>query len=172
MQTVFLLFLFILQMISFYFMALLYMKISKFNNLEKKQHKLMAEMDDAIVAYLSELKEENDRLINIIEKQQEDRSLQETAREDRPIDDSIKSSEKKTIPIKTPGYPMKAALKSYKTAPALNKDSLASQVTEEFELDPRTLAIRMHDNGKPIEEIAKRLGKGKTEVELLLKFRK
>ena len=68
MQTVFLLFLFILQLISFYFMALLYMKVSKFNNLEKKQEKLMAEMDDAIGAYLSELKEENERLIQIIDK--------------------------------------------------------------------------------------------------------
>ncbi|WP_262172941.1 hypothetical protein [Saccharococcus sp. Marseille-Q5394] len=171
MQTVFLLFLFILQVIGFYFIALLYMKVSKFNNLEKKQHKLMAEMDDAIGAYLSELKEENDRLINIIDKQEEGRSLRETARVDRPTEDPTQSPDMKTFPIKTPGYPLKAALKSYQAAPTLNKDSLAVQVIEESGLDDRTLAIRMHDNGKSIEEIAKRLGKGKTEVELLLKFR-
>ena len=39
------------------------------------------------------------------------------------------------------------------------------------ELDDRTRAFNMHDEGKPVEEIAKKLGKGKTEVELLLKFR-
>lgn len=171
MQMVFLLFLFILQVIGFYFMALLYMKVSKFNNLEKKQHKLMAEMDDAIGAYLSELKEENDRLINIIDKQQENRSLEKAGPEDHLKADPAQLLEKKAFSMKTPGYPMKAAMKSYQTAPALNKGSLAVQETEESELDDRTLAIRMHDNGKPIEEIAKRLGKGKTEVELLLKFR-
>ncbi|MCM3742859.1 hypothetical protein M3193_01775 [Sporosarcina luteola] len=171
MQTVFLLFLFILQVIGFYFIALLYMKVSKFNNLEKKQHKLMAEMDDAIGAYLSELKEENDRLINIIEKQQENSSLQETVHVDLPKEGPAESSEMKAFHIKAPGYPMKAALKSYREAPALNKSSLAVQEIEESKLDDRTLAIRLHEKGKPIEEIAKRLGKGKTEVELLLKFR-
>ena len=79
MQTVFLLFLFILQLISFYFMALLYMRLSKFNNLEKKQEKLMAEMDDAIGAYLSELKEENERLIQIIDKRYDNADVRSTA---------------------------------------------------------------------------------------------
>ena len=52
-----------MQIIGFYFLALLYTKVSKFDDLEKKQRKLMEEMDDSIGAYLSELKDENDRLI-------------------------------------------------------------------------------------------------------------
>ena len=63
MITIFLVFLFIIQIISFYFLALLYTKVTKFDDLEKKQRKLMTEMDDSIGAYLSELKDENDRLI-------------------------------------------------------------------------------------------------------------
>lgn len=170
MQTVFLLLLFILQVIGFYFMALLYMKVSKFNNLEKKQQKLMMEMDDAIGAYLSELKEENERLILIIEKHHDEKrkdispeSQTETARD--PL------IEKSKISIKTPGYPVKAAMKSYQTAPVVSRDGLPLQNTLDSDLDERTLAIRMYEDGKPVEEIAKRLGKGKTEVELLLKFR-
>src|SRR4051794_9029785 len=58
MTSLFLLFLFILQIISFYFLALMYTKLSKFDNLEKQQRKLMNEMDDSIGAYLSELKDE------------------------------------------------------------------------------------------------------------------
>jgi len=168
MQTVFLLFLFILQVIGFYFMVLLYMKISKFNNLEKKQQKLMLEMDDAIGAYLTELKEENERLINIIEKRQENSIPEMKAAVSIRQPEMEQQLEKKAFSINTPSFPVKAAMKSYQSAPSLNKGSLAKP---ESELDDRTVAIRMHDDGKSIEEIAKRLGKGKTEVELLLKFR-
>ena len=63
MIWIFLVFLFILQIISFYFLALFYTKMSQFDDLEKKQRKLMDEMDDSIAAYLSELKDENERLI-------------------------------------------------------------------------------------------------------------
>ena len=63
MITIFLVFLFIIQIIGFYFLALLYTKVTKFDDLEKKQRKLMAEMDNSIGAYLSELKDENERLI-------------------------------------------------------------------------------------------------------------
>ncbi|MFS0688072.1 hypothetical protein AB1K89_02325 [Sporosarcina sp. 179-K 8C2 HS] len=170
MQTVFLLFLFILQVIGFYFMALLYMKVSKFNNLEKKQQKMMAEMDDAIGAYLSELKEENERLIKIIEKRQENDKHEESAPE-RRSQEFEQQAEKKDFTIVTPSYPMKAALKSYQTAPSLRDNSLSKPVSKVHEMDSRSLAIHYYDEGKPVEEIAKRLGKGKTEVELLLKFR-
>ena len=37
--------------------------------------------------------------------------------------------------------------------------------------DARTQVIRLHDAGQSIEEIAKQLGKGRTEIELILKFR-
>lgn len=170
MQTVFLLFLFILQVISFYIIALLYMKISKFNGLEKKQQKLMAEMDDAIGAYLSELKEENERLIEIIEKRQNNFPIYDQEEEVNPADvpAARKESKEKSITINHPSYPVNIALKSYQTASA-TKDT--QEATTDLEVDDRTLAIRMHDEGKSIEEIAKRVGKGKTEIELMLKFR-
>ncbi|HEX5564790.1 MAG TPA: helix-turn-helix domain-containing protein [Sporosarcina sp.] len=171
MQMVFLLFLFIIQVIGFYFLALLYMKVSKFNNLEKKQEKLMEEMDDAIGAYLSELKEENERLISIIEKRQKNDTLRDHVPETHQNTEPEQQAGTKAFSIKPPSYPVKAAMKSYQTAPVLKKGGLIEPETDEPELDDRTLAIRMHDDGKPIEEIAKRLGKGKTEVELLLKFR-
>ena len=170
MQTVFLLFLFILQVIGFYFIALLYMKVSKFNNLEKKQQKLMAEMDDAIGAYLSELKEENERLIAIIEKRQENDNRNEKT-SDSHRQEPVQQAERKDFNIVTPSYPVKAAMKSYQTTPTLKESSLSKSISKVKEIDSRTLAIQMHDEGKPIEEIAKKLGKGKTEVELLLKFR-
>lgn len=167
MTTIFLLVLFVIQIIGFYFLALLYTKISKFDNLEKKQQKLMGEMDDSLAAYLSELKDENDRLINKLNftkgnKQEEQQSQEGTG---KIIDLSNQPEEKSPIiGVKKPVVPVNVALKSYGTA----KLHIAQP---EEEPDDRTRALRLHDAGESIEEIAKTLGKGRTEVELILKFR-
>lgn len=171
MQTIFLLFLFILQLFGFYIMALLYMKVSKFNDLEKKQQKLMAEMDDSVGVYLAELKEENDRLIKIIEKRQESNSSHEKEIKKQQVTQSgtVVENNKENFTLNQPSVPMKVAMKSYQTSPAV-KESVTKPSFDEVKMDDRSIAIRMHKEGKSIEEIAKSLGKGKTEVNLLLKF--
>lgn len=37
-------------------------------------------------------------------------------------------------------------------------------------IDDRTRVIQLHEAGQSVENIAKKLGKGRTEVELILKF--
>ena len=59
----------VLQLLSFYFIILLNMKLSKFKDLERKQEQLMREMDDAVGVYLLEMREENNRLIEELSKQ-------------------------------------------------------------------------------------------------------
>ncbi|MDW0115707.1 hypothetical protein QTL97_01985 [Sporosarcina thermotolerans] len=165
MSSLFLLLLFVLQMVSFYVIALLYMKISKFNNLEKKQERLMAEMDDAIAAYLSELKEENERLINIIENREE-KVLIKVQEEVKPTRKTKIVENENEFTIVQPNIPVNVALKSYQNAPTTPK---TLNLTPEKNDHHR--ALSMFDEGKTVEEIAKTLGKGTTEVELLLKFR-
>ena len=63
MTTILIAVLFFLQLISFYFLIILNTKLAKFKDLEKKQERLMREMDDTISVYLAEMKDENDRLI-------------------------------------------------------------------------------------------------------------
>lgn len=168
MTTVFFIILFVIQTISFYFLALLYTKVSNFDDLEKKQRKLMAEMDDSIAAYLTELKDENDRLIDQLDGKAEKAkvSYEEKARdvflENQP-------SEKKNNPVfdmTTPIIPLNIALKSY-GAPK----QLEPELEEVQESDERMRAIKLYDAGESIENIAKTLGKGRIEVELILKFR-
>ncbi|MER2116076.1 MAG: hypothetical protein ABS904_09920, partial [Solibacillus isronensis] len=60
--------LFLIQMITIFVIVLLYSKLSKFQNLEKRQNELINEMDNAISVYLMEMKEENDRLISELKK--------------------------------------------------------------------------------------------------------
>lgn len=169
MQTIFLILLFIIQMVGFYVILLLYTKVSRFNDLEKKQQKLMAEMDDSIAAYLAELKEENERLIAIIEKRQH-------ASGSEPSNSMTSSKkemnhEKADLHFPQPKIPMKLAVQSYQSYSKNIPEEQATTQKKSDEMDERTKAIALHDEGKSIEEIAKTLGKGKTEVELLLKFR-
>lgn len=152
MTTIILLCLFILQIMTFYFLALLYTKSSKYDYLEKKQQTLMREMDDSIGMYLAELKDENDRLIERLSKRVDI--------EEEPI-----STEPVIETIPTIKAPINIALKSYQSTKfELEKSTVPDSV------DDRTRVIQLHEAGQSIEKIAKKLGKGRTEVELILKF--
>ena len=166
MTTVFLVFLFIIQIIIFYFLALLYTKVTKFDDLEKKQRKLMVEMDNSIGAYLSELKDENERLIEQLAVHVQQPTIPKKTV--RVSQESATSEE--VLPItraSIPKMPVNLALKSYKAAGQAIEET---EVPVEVE-DDRTQVIRLYDAGQSIEEIAKQLGKGRTEIELILKFR-
>lgn len=173
MTTIFLVILFLLQIIGFYFLALLYTKVSKFDDLEKKQRKLMEEMDDSIGAYLAELKDENERLIAKLSER--DAKETEQKQDDTPIQtvqESVGAAQetKSERLIDLPKMPVKLALKSYNNTVSVQEPPLFEQSEPELE-DDRTRAIALYDAGHSIETIAKKLGKGKTEVELILKFK-
>jgi len=56
MTTILIAVLFVLQLLSIYFIIILNTKLAKFKDLEKKQERLMREMDDSISLYLAEMK--------------------------------------------------------------------------------------------------------------------
>lgn len=64
MTTIILTVLFLLQIISFYFIALLNMKISKYKGMEDKQEQMIKEIENSFSAYIAEIKDENDRLLH------------------------------------------------------------------------------------------------------------
>ncbi len=168
MTTIFIVFLFIIQLITFYILALLYTKVTKFDDLEKKQRKLMAEMDNSIGAYLSELKDENERLIEQLTVHLQQPALPKTTQ--RAAQESAASEEVGPVMrASIPKMPVNLALKSYKAA-GQGAGEIVAPAAVEAE-DARTQVIRLHGAGRSIEEIAKQLGKGRTEIELILKFR-
>ena len=170
-----LVFVFLLQLIGFYFMALLYTKVSKFDDLEKKQRKLMTEMDDSIGAYLSELKDENERLIERLAARDAMPAVQTTnSNEVSGVQELAAAVEKQqpVIRVNRPVIPVNLALKSYSKAAtvAAEPEPVVEELVAE-EDDVRTKTFKLHDAGQTVEEIAKELGKGRTEIELFLKFR-
>ena len=184
----------ILQLISFYLIVILNTKIAKFKDLEKRQDQLIREMDDAISLYLVEMKEENDRLISELSsiKQTELKkndikeqkvamiNLEDEQKKAEIIIEESKSKEIEDTDILPPKafVPKKMATNAYKqqrTASEMPSVSQKEQNTTVKE-DKSTLptleqnVLTLYRQGKSIDEIAKITQKGKTEIELLIKF--
>lgn len=159
MTSIILVILFLLQLISFYFIALLNAKLTKFNNMEQKQEQILAEIEDSFSAYIAEIKDENDRLL---------RELNYT---DRVVAATTEQVEKKEDTIETtPVFEVPKAFVSKQLA--ANSYLKTASVTEKKE--PVTIKEKVFfyaDEGKSVDEIAQKLQIGKTEVELFLKFK-
>ena len=169
MTTIFIFLLFITQIISFYFLVILYTKVSKQDEFERKQKQIMEEMDNSLAAYLAEVKDDNEKLLKKLTLVQDEKAtpiiVEETELTKSEKEPDLEESS--LINISTPKIPMNLALKSY----GKMKQDLGKELEEEVELDDRARAIVLHNEGKSVEEIARTLGKGRTEVELILKFR-
>jgi len=192
--------LFILQLLSFYFLIILNTKLAKFKDLEKKQERLMREMDDTISVYLAEMKDENDRLIQElqrvsksetqtnavkqeeqIERQKEQEQSPPLTKEENSVDGSISLDNEPRIyvpkNIVANAYSRQqqtgAKTEAKTEAKVVHSAQQPTDATQKEEAEPLTIeqqAVELAKQGKTAEEIAKQLQKGKTEIELLLKF--
>ena len=211
MVSIILIVLFICQLLSFFLIMILNSKLAKFKGLEARQEKIIREMDDAIGAYLMEMKEENNRLIEeltaakqahamkmeiqpVVQQQYETKQsmIQETIEnvedllymQEKPsaefTSESIAQSPKQrqfvSIAVATNAYNKQKGQSNTEvaTAPTEFSEDDADALIEKntlSELAPfERQVVKMHQAGKTIEEIAKETQKGKTEIELLIKF--
>lgn len=152
----------------------------------------MREMDDTISVYLAEMKDENDRLIQELQRvsksetptnsvKQEEQFVRQQEqpssliKEESTVDGSISLDQEPRIyvPKNIVANAYSRQQQSGAEAKVIHSDQQPSEATEKEEAKPLTLeqqAIKLSKQGKTSEEIAKQLQKGKTEIELLLKF--
>ncbi|MGR6897791.1 hypothetical protein [Rummeliibacillus sp. BSL5] len=167
-------FLFITQVLSFYFIALLYVKISRLRDIETHQTKVRDELEASLGAYLAEIRDENDRLIAELATKTHQTFENSTSIE--------KEAQKKEHPLVEESnfnnfkMPRNSVAKAYQkntkknTPKATFQDHLAVNMQQPKPLTMEETVKEYYRNGKSVDEIAKLLQKGKTEVELLLKF--
>ncbi|WP_374963489.1 hypothetical protein [Lysinibacillus sp. RS5] len=196
MTTILIVVLFFLQLLSFYFLIILNTKLAKFKELEKKQERLMREMDDTISVYLAEMKDENDRLIQELQsvsmtatktnavkqveqiaRQKEQEQSPSLTEEESTVDGSNSVDHEPRIYV-----PKKIVANAYsrQQQPGVKTEAKVVHSAEQLnearrkdEVKPLTIeqqVIELAKQGKTSEEIAKQLQRGKTEIELLLKF--
>lgn len=204
----------IVNSIAIFAIIILYMRQNRLLEVEKKQEKMIHDMEESISAYLIQMKEENENFINRIKKMNDKAEKHElisstirvtkekTEPERQVMDEQQPEVQKLDIPISKNNVGMKqAAVKAYQTAPKpqnLAEDVMLPPITDRedkvnlsTENDGEKLTesknddqvqdlymeslynqvIIMKKQGLSEDEIAKKLNKGKTEIELLLKFR-
>ncbi|QDQ01759.1 hypothetical protein FOH38_15425 [Lysinibacillus fusiformis] len=191
MTTILIAVLFVLQLLSFYFIIILNTKLAKFKDLENKQERLMREMDDTISLYLADMKDENNRLIQelqavpkaeikthavqqaeeIVQHKEQGYKKSQTKVEETELAATNRASEPRILVSKN--IVANAYSRQQQAGVTVQTTSQAKDVTIKEELKPITVeqqVVQLAKQGKTAEEIAKQLQKGKTEIELLLKF--
>lgn len=139
---------FVLHGISLFLIILLSLKWIKIKETEKEQAELIREMEAMMTTYLMQFKEENERFI----KQLTSSPIRQKKKEAPPSF----QDEQVLLPVEQ----VVDRIELSTTAPK-KEQSVESLVSE---------ALKLQQQGKTIEEIAKTLKRGKTEMELLLKF--
>lgn len=151
------------------------LRVSKTKELELKQQKVAREIEDLFTTYLIEIKEENERMMNILEKNgqnensyepnHEKKSSQKSPKVALNVSEDVnvnKNSEQQDAPVLKQQQVDHKPIKEYKPP-----------MPDEVEFIQPSLEARvfsLYDQGLSTEEIARKLDCGRTEVELMLKF--
>ncbi|MCM3572746.1 hypothetical protein M3172_06050 [Mesobacillus subterraneus] len=184
MTTFLLLLSLMLNVAAIFAIILLYLRQNRLAEAEKKQGKIIKEIEEVFSAYLFELKEENDKFLelmsatNIQKESDGNKTAPIEAAEEKPeaVADGVS---KETNQRLGKGISYHAARKAYQQnhvpVPSDSNDNIYMEIPEDnSESTPLSFVdqvVHMKKQGLTIEEIARDLDKGKTEIELLLKFR-
>lgn len=147
----------ILSLLAIFFCLILYKRISTIQQLEVDYKELLKEAEDTISSFVYELKEENDKFLQSVEEKNLEKSSSSSTSKINFVEEPIDSDD------------LHELLNTSIHADVDEKEVYKIDKVEEK--TPYELAIELHESGLPLEQIAKKLNLGKTEVELLLKFR-
>jgi hypothetical protein len=188
----------IINLILIFAVALLYMRQNRLFEMEKRQGQSFREVEDAIAAFIVEIKEDNEKLLRNIKKSSQPAGSVQSETNGAP---AVKAADAGAGGVKGPPAPnlrkgsaMQKAVQAYgikkepiteqgllfpedivelgKVSHSGNEPSPAESV-EGVQADGSILeqVQTLQEQGFAEEEIAKKLGRGKTEISLLLKFR-
>lgn len=181
----------ILNIIALLSIIILFLRQGKLFKLEDNQKRNIQEMEELLSSFVLEVKEDNEQLIKRIEEIKIEKNLSSQNNQKQPT--SIKKSIEKTIETdvrekendlstrleKTVGhYAVKAYQQQSKQEKVdiqayLNDSELPKTQENVNTVYQESLASQIRnlkDQGYSLEEIAQKLKKGKTEIDLLLKF--
>jgi hypothetical protein len=175
----------ILNIVALLAIVILYLRQNRFLTAEKKQQQLMEEMENLFSAYLIEIKEENERFIasingvpinssHLIKEGDMHRGSEKASGEQGvPPEENDQETVSRVV------YGRIHAAKTYQAAMSQSKPSVMefgeAEGTAKDNMPDNSETIMqqisyMQGEGLTVDEIAKKLNKGKTEIELFMKF--
>jgi hypothetical protein len=179
------------NMIAFLLIAILFLRQNKLIKMEESLKQPVKEMEVLMTTYLLQMKEENEQFIKSVKGLKKDKNdLQSTTVKFSPIklehveekslqSEQLDSPENFTSLIgKTIGN---QAVKAYQRQNQHTEKEIERVTSEKSETNPEPLissnnqidgdlVLHLQKQGCSLETIAKKLNRGKTEIELYLKF--
>lgn len=166
---------FLLHGITAIVLIVISLRVSKTKELELKQEQVAREIEESFTAYLIEIKEENERLTNML---MESGKTVDVSHDSTDFFTKDKPTQEENAPLKTEIKKQPAAQK-----PSINNDELVNSTNHQYEPPSHTVqenetyepstqskVYQLYDAGYTTEEIARQLDCGKTEIDLMLKF--
>ncbi|KUP33407.1 Swarming motility protein SwrB [Bacillus halotolerans] len=159
MSTLLWLLSFTLHGVLLYAVIILYMRLAAVKETEKQQKKLLEETENTLAAFLLELKEENEKLIDNLDVpsvQTEEKQKEEHHYAEQHSERGAVQEEDNALPEHIEGL--------------INEVERAEEnVNSDARYEDEVMAL--YEQGYSAGEIAQKLKSGKTEIELFLKFR-
>lgn len=154
--------LFLMNIMFAFVVLLLFMRQNRLMEIEKRQKHMLEESEQVMYALLEEIKEENERLLrNMTEKQEEALTKREYTPE--ALIEEIYPNQKSTEPLMEQ---LELDEIPVKKEPVDLEDPEPPRELLPIKEQVNLLASQ----GLSVTQIAKKLNKGKTEIELLIKF--
>ncbi|MGG1228863.1 Swarming motility protein SwrB [Bacillus halotolerans] len=160
MSTLLWLLSFTLHGVLLYAVIILYVRLAAVKETEKQQKKLLEETENTLAAFLLELKEENEKLIDNLDVpsvQTEEKQKEEHQQAEQHSERGAVQEEDNALPEHIEGM--------------INE---VERAEENVNSDARSFedeVMALYEQGYSAGEIAQKLKSGKTEIELFLKFR-
>ncbi|WP_227395514.1 DUF6115 domain-containing protein [Jeotgalibacillus aurantiacus] len=143
---------------AFLSIYLLFMRQNRLIDKEIQHERALNEIEQTFTAYLLEIKEENDVFLKQFETLQSKQAVKAAAQPAK----AVKQTEQEVSGSLISKTAKKMAVSSYQSSRP--QETLPSEKT------PAEQAVLLKQQGLSIADIAKKLNKGKTEVELMIKF--
>lgn len=180
----------------------LYLRQNQIKQTEKSVYKMKRELDEALQAYLMEIKEENEQTVATLIRMKAEHEVINNVDLDKSVRTKLKKNTNHSFFVKPTNHTfanqnnfLKSEQIHYEPPHASIQDTVElthvsvensssnklddhivpfkKTLSEQMSKQNRSegeLASQMKEDGFSIEEIAKHLHRGKTEVELMLKF--
>ncbi|GIN94708.1 swarming motility protein SwrB [Siminovitchia terrae] len=155
--------LFLINVLLAFALLLLYMRQNKLMGIEKRQQLVLKESEQVMASLLEEIKDENEKLLSRLMESRETEDKTTAA-----IAANIIMEEKKLVPATEEHQDVQEEAR-----PLESKQDPLSDVSDDA-TDPQPLREQVKllaEQGLTVTDIARKLNKGKTEIELLMKFR-
>ncbi|WAA13579.1 hypothetical protein [Fervidibacillus halotolerans] len=155
---------FILVIFAFFLIILLFLRQNRYHDLEKKFERLNREMEEMISSFLIEMKEENDQFLGKLRQLKKQQQPFDGRKEEGKYEKHI-GNERKELEEDNESKEKKSSSKQ--ASPPVHDESVQTIKEHDRLLND---VKQLLESGYTVEEIAKQLKKGKTEIELLIKF--